>query len=150
MYFFTAHEVVGSSGEFMPFVPLYFGWTVQKSSWPVWYVGARSDRVVHFWNALVRSNGPAWSFVSLSKTKENMTISYLILIGAVAGWLAGVIMKGKGFGLLVNILLGILGAFVGDYLFGLLNISTGNDLIGSLITATVGAIVLVGLARLFR
>lgn len=79
-----------------------------------------------------------------------MTILYVILIGAVAGWLAGVIMKGKGFGLLVNILLGILGAFVGDYLFGLLNISTGNDLIGSLITATVGAIVLVGLARLFR
>ena len=65
-----------------------------------------------------------------------------LLIGALAGWLAGQIMKGKGFGMFGNIIVGVLGAFVGGRLFGLLGISTDNKLIGSLITAFVGAIVL--------
>jgi uncharacterized membrane protein YeaQ/YmgE (transglycosylase-associated protein family) len=62
-------------------------------------------------------------------------------IGAVAGWLAGTIMKGGGFGLVADIIIGILGAIVGGLLFGLLGISAGG-LIGSIVTATVGAIVL--------
>ena len=62
-------------------------------------------------------------------------------IGAVAGWLAGTIMKGGGFGLVADIIIGILGAIVGGVLFGLLGISAGG-LIGSIVTATVGAIVL--------
>ncbi|AZR82255.1 transglycosylase [Thiomicrospira sp. XS5] len=64
-----------------------------------------------------------------------------LLIGAVAGWLAGLVMKGGGFGLLGNMVIGIIGAFVGGFLFGLVGISAGG-LIGSIITATIGAIVL--------
>ncbi len=61
-----------------------------------------------------------------------------LLIGAVAGWLAGLVMKGGGFGLLGNMVIGIIGAFVGGFLFGLLGITAGG-LIGSIITATIGA-----------
>lgn len=72
-----------------------------------------------------------------------------IAIGAVAGWLAGILMKGGGFGLLMDIVLGIVGAVVGGFVFGLLGIST-SGLVGSLITATVGAIVVVVLVRLIK
>jgi len=70
---------------------------------------------------------------------KNLIIT--LLIGALAGWLAGKIMKGKGFGAIGNMVVGILGAVLGGFLFGLLGISAGG-FIGSLITATVGAIVL--------
>jgi uncharacterized membrane protein YeaQ/YmgE (transglycosylase-associated protein family) len=70
-------------------------------------------------------------------------------IGAVAGWLAGTIMKGGGFGLLGNILIGIVGGVVGGFLFGLLGVFSGG-LIGSIVTATVGAVVLLYLVRLFK
>jgi len=69
------------------------------------------------------------------------SILIFLAIGAVAGWLAGTIMKGGGFGLVADIIIGILGAIVGGLLFGLLGISAGG-LIGSIVTATVGAIVL--------
>ena len=61
-----------------------------------------------------------------------------LAIGALAGWLAGNIMKGGGFGLLGNILVGVIGAAVGGWVFGLLGI-TANGLIGSLVTAVAGA-----------
>ena len=61
-----------------------------------------------------------------------------LIIGAVAGWLAGTLIKGGGFGLLGNIVVGVIGAVIGGFLFGLLGISTGG-LIGSIVTATVGA-----------
>ena len=64
-----------------------------------------------------------------------------LAIGAVAGWLAGTLMKGGGFGLLGNIVVGIIGAVVGGGVFGLLGISAGG-LIGSIITATAGAALL--------
>jgi uncharacterized membrane protein YeaQ/YmgE (transglycosylase-associated protein family) len=63
-----------------------------------------------------------------------------IAIGAVAGWLAGILMKGRGFGLLGNIIIGIVGAIAGGLLFGLLG------LIGSIVTAIVGAALLLFLA----
>jgi uncharacterized membrane protein YeaQ/YmgE (transglycosylase-associated protein family) len=72
-----------------------------------------------------------------------------LAIGAVAGWLAGVILKGGGFGLLVNIVVGILGAIVGGYAFSLLGISAGG-IIGSIITATVGAVLLLLLFGLLK
>ena len=53
-----------------------------------------------------------------------------LLIGAVAGWLAGVIVKGYGFGLLGDIVVGILGAFIGGWLFGSLGISSGSGILG--------------------
>jgi uncharacterized membrane protein YeaQ/YmgE (transglycosylase-associated protein family) len=78
-----------------------------------------------------------------------MNLVWFILIGIAAGWLAGQIMKGGGFGLLGDLILGVIGALVGGYLFGLLGIAAGG-LIGSLITATVGAIVLIALLRLIK
>ncbi|MGG7056220.1 GlsB/YeaQ/YmgE family stress response membrane protein [Nitrosomonas sp. ANs5] len=63
-----------------------------------------------------------------------------IVIGAVAGWLAGILMEGKGFGLVGNIIIGIAGAIAGGLLFGLLG------LIGSIVTAIVGAALLLFLA----
>lgn len=80
---------------------------------------------------------------------EIQTLVIILAIGAVAGWLAGVIMKGGGYGLLGDIVIGIIGAFVGGFLFGLLGISAGG-LIGQIITATVGAIVLIFVLRMFK
>lgn len=67
-------------------------------------------------------------------------IAFLI-IGAIAGWLAGTLMKGGGFGLLGNIVVGIIGAVIGGRVFGLLGISAGG-FIGSIVTATAGAAIL--------
>jgi len=72
-----------------------------------------------------------------------------LAIGAVAGWLAGVILKGGGFGLLVNIVIGILGAVVGGFAFGLLGISAGG-ILGSIITATVGAVLLLVIVGILK
>ena len=66
---------------------------------------------------------------------------YFLLIGLVAGWLAGQIMKGKGFGLAGNLVIGVIGAVVGGWLFGVLGLSTYGA-IGSIVMATVGAVVL--------
>ena len=65
-----------------------------------------------------------------------------LVIGGMAGWLAGLILKGNGFGLLGNIVVGVLGAIFGGWLFSVLNISVGGQWIGPVVTATVGAVVL--------
>ncbi|MFJ9448887.1 MULTISPECIES: GlsB/YeaQ/YmgE family stress response membrane protein [unclassified Herbaspirillum] len=73
-----------------------------------------------------------------------------LIIGAVAGWLAGVLVKGGGFGLLVDILVGIVGAFIGGWLAGLLGIGIGGGIAASIVTATIGAVVLLLILRLIR
>ena len=73
-----------------------------------------------------------------------------LLIGALAGWLAGVIVKGYGFGLIGNMLIGVVGSFVGNWLFGRLGLFHGDGLLGEIIGATVGAVVLLLLIRLIR
>ena len=78
-----------------------------------------------------------------------MSFLWFILIGLAAGWLAGQIMKGGGFGVLGDIIVGIVGAVLGGFLFGVLGIQAGG-LIGSLIVATVGAVVLLYLIRLIK
>ena len=70
-----------------------------------------------------------------------MNVIFWLLIGAIAGWIAGNIMRGGGFGLLGNIVVGIVGALVGGWVFGLMGIAAGGTL-GSLVTAVVGACVL--------
>ena len=75
---------------------------------------------------------------------------WFIIIGAVAGWLAGNIMRGGGFGQLMNIVVGVVGALIGGWVFDLLGIGTGDGLIGSLITALVGAILLLWVISLFK
>tara|TARA_R110000868_G_scaffold58183_5_gene179823 strand:+ start:28520 stop:28774 length:255 start_codon:yes stop_codon:yes gene_type:complete len=82
-----------------------------------------------------------------------MTLSGLLIwlfIGAVAGWLAGLIVKGYGFGLLGNIVVGIVGAFVGGWLFGLLGIAALHGIVGAIIGATVGAVAVLFLLSLVR
>jgi len=73
-----------------------------------------------------------------------------LIIGAIAGWLAGVLVKGGGFGLIVDIIVGIVGAFIGGWLAGVLGISVGGSWIASIITAIVGAVILLFIIRLFR
>jgi uncharacterized membrane protein YeaQ/YmgE (transglycosylase-associated protein family) len=75
---------------------------------------------------------------------------WALIIGAVAGWLAGLLVKGGGFGLLVDILVGIVGAVIGGWLFSALGVSLGGGLLGSLLTAVIGAVVLLFVIRLFR
>lgn len=77
-----------------------------------------------------------------------MDIILWLIIGAVAGWLAGTIMKGGGYGLLWDIILGIVGAAIGGYLLGGLFSSLG--IVGSIITAVIGAVVLVFVIRLIK
>jgi uncharacterized membrane protein YeaQ/YmgE (transglycosylase-associated protein family) len=79
-----------------------------------------------------------------------MSFLYFIIIGGVAGWLAGRIMQGGGFGVLINIVLGIIGGVVGGWVFGLLGLSTGDGHVGSLITALVGAVLILYVARLIK
>jgi uncharacterized membrane protein YeaQ/YmgE (transglycosylase-associated protein family) len=73
-----------------------------------------------------------------------------LVIGAIAGWLAGVLVKGGGFGLLVDILVGIIGAFIGGWLAGLFGVGVGGGIAASIVTATIGAVVLLLLLRLVR
>ena len=77
------------------------------------------------------------------------SVLVFLIIGAIAGWLAGIVMKGGGFGLLGDIVVGIVGAFVGGWLFGVLGIFAGG-LLGAIITAFVGACVLLFVIRLIK
>ena len=72
-----------------------------------------------------------------------------LVIGAVAGWLAGKLMRGGGFGLIGNIAIGIIGAVIGGFVFGMLGI-TATGLIGSIVTATAGAVLLLFLVDLIK
>ena len=72
-----------------------------------------------------------------------------LVIGAVAGWLAGLLMRGGGFGLLGNIVVGIIGAVIGGYAFSLVGIAA-SGLIGSIVTATVGAVILLFIVGLLK
>jgi len=74
----------------------------------------------------------------------------VLAIGAVAGWLAGLIMKGGGFGLIGDIIVGIVGAFFGGWLFAQLGVSIGTGILNSIITATIGAIVLILIIRTLK
>jgi uncharacterized membrane protein YeaQ/YmgE (transglycosylase-associated protein family) len=75
---------------------------------------------------------------------------WFLIIGLVAGWLAGVLMKGGGFGMVGDLVVGVVGAILGGWLFGALGLSAGGGLIGSLIVATIGAVVLLFLVRLIK
>ncbi len=79
-----------------------------------------------------------------------MELLWFILIGLVAGWLAGQFMRGGGFGVVGDILLGMAGALVGGFLFRQLGLSAGGGLIGALIVATIGAVALLFLVRLIK
>ena len=79
-----------------------------------------------------------------------MNFIWFILIGLIAGWLAGQVMKGGGYGVIGDIIVGILGALLGGWLFGALGIGAGGGLIGSLIVAFIGACILIFLLRIIK
>jgi uncharacterized membrane protein YeaQ/YmgE (transglycosylase-associated protein family) len=72
-----------------------------------------------------------------------------LVVGAIAGWLAGVIVKGYGFGLLGNVVVGVIGSFIGGWIFGRLGFSSFG-FVGELLAATVGAVVLLFVLRFIR
>lgn len=74
----------------------------------------------------------------------------IIIIGALAGWLAGLIVKGYGYGLLGNIVIGIAGAFVANLLLPGLGLSVGTGIAGAIIHATIGAVILLFVIRLIK
>jgi uncharacterized membrane protein YeaQ/YmgE (transglycosylase-associated protein family) len=76
-----------------------------------------------------------------------MSLIITLIIGGVAGWLAGKIMRGGGFGVLMNVVIGVAGSFVGTAIFFLLGLGTRN-VVGSLIAATLGAVVVIYVADL--
>lgn len=90
-------------------------------------------------------------FLYMSSSVKSLII--FLVIGAVAGWLAGLLMRGGSFGLLGNIVVGVIGAVFGGWLFGVLGISLGglvDGLVGSLITAVAGATVLLFMVGLIK
>jgi uncharacterized membrane protein YeaQ/YmgE (transglycosylase-associated protein family) len=76
-----------------------------------------------------------------------MNLIWFLLVGLVAGWLAGKIMKGGGYGVIGDIVVGVLGALIGGHLFGGL---IGYGLIGAILTATAGAVLLIFVIRLVK
>lgn len=72
-----------------------------------------------------------------------------LAIGALVGWLAGLIVKGRGFGVIGNMIVGIIGAVVGGFVFDFLGITTGG-LLGSIVMATIGAVILLYLISIIK
>ncbi len=79
-----------------------------------------------------------------------MEFVWFIIVGLIAGWLAGVVMKGGGFGVIGDIIVGIVGALIGGWLFSTMGVSTGGGLLGAIIVALIGAIILIFLLRLIK
>jgi uncharacterized membrane protein YeaQ/YmgE (transglycosylase-associated protein family) len=79
-----------------------------------------------------------------------MSLLLFLVVGLVAGWLAGVLVKGGGFGLVGDLIVGVVGAFLGGLLFSSAGVSLGGGLVGSIVVATIGAIVLLLIVRLLK
>jgi uncharacterized membrane protein YeaQ/YmgE (transglycosylase-associated protein family) len=71
-----------------------------------------------------------------------------LIVGAIAGWLAGLFMKGSGYGIMGNIVMGILGALLGGFLASALGITGAAGLLGSIVVAFIGAVVLIAIVRM--
>lgn len=79
-----------------------------------------------------------------------MNFLWFLIVGLVAGWLAGVLVKGGGFGLIGDLVVGVVGAFIGGFLFSFLGLSSNGGLIGSIVVATIGAVVLLIIVRAMK
>lgn len=77
------------------------------------------------------------------------SIIWAILIGIAAGWIAGQLFEGGGFGLIGDLIVGVLGAVVGSFLFGMLGVTAGG-LVGELVMATIGAVVLLAVISFIK
>ena len=81
---------------------------------------------------------------------DPQSLIILLIVGAIAGWLAGTIVKGYGFGLIGNIIVGIIGAFIGGWLFPSLGLWDLPGIVGVIVSATLGAIILLVIIGLIR
>ena len=79
-----------------------------------------------------------------------MNFLWFLIVGLVAGWLAGVLVNGGGFGLIGDLVVGVVGAFIGGFLFSFLGLSSNGGLIGSIVVATIGAVVLLIIVRAMK
>ena len=79
-----------------------------------------------------------------------MEFIWFIVVGLIAGWLAGQLVKGGGFGVVGDIVVGVIGALLGGWLFGAMGIWPGGGLLGAIIVATIGAIILIFIIRLIK
>jgi uncharacterized membrane protein YeaQ/YmgE (transglycosylase-associated protein family) len=89
-----------------------------------------------------------YGIAEMNMSGESLLV--IIIVGIVAGWLAGQIVRGAGFGLIGDLIIGILGAFIGSWLLPKLGIHLGAGIIRAIINATIGAIVLLLVIRLIR
>jgi uncharacterized membrane protein YeaQ/YmgE (transglycosylase-associated protein family) len=79
-----------------------------------------------------------------------MNVLWFLLVGVIAGWLAGVLVKGGGFGLIGDLVVGIIGALIGGLFFSGLAGFAGGGLLGSILVATLGAVLLLGVLRVLK
>jgi uncharacterized membrane protein YeaQ/YmgE (transglycosylase-associated protein family) len=79
-----------------------------------------------------------------------MFVLYWVVVGLIAGWAAGKIMKGSGYGPLMDIVLGIVGAVIGGFVLRLLGLYSTGGLIPSILVATLGAVILIWLSRMLK
>ena len=84
----------------------------------------------------------------MNMSSESLLV--ILFVGLVAGWLAGQIVRGTGFGIIGDLIVGILGAFIGSWLLPQLGIHLGTGVISAIVNATIGAILLLLVVRLFR
>jgi uncharacterized membrane protein YeaQ/YmgE (transglycosylase-associated protein family) len=87
---------------------------------------------------------------AVAGTATIWVIVIALLIGAIAGWLAGLIVEGVGFGLIGNIVVGIIGAIIASFLLPAIGVNLGGGIIASIISAVIGAVVLLVIIGLFR
>ncbi len=79
-----------------------------------------------------------------------MNLLWFLIVGLIAGWLAGLVMKGGGYGVIGDMIVGVIGALLGGWLFGQLGFSAGGGLIGAIIVAFIGAVILIFLLRVIK
>jgi uncharacterized membrane protein YeaQ/YmgE (transglycosylase-associated protein family) len=79
-----------------------------------------------------------------------MSIVWFLIVGLIAGWIAGSLVKGSGFGLVGDLVVGVIGALLGGFLFQMLGLGGANGLVGSIVVATIGAVVLLVVIRMFK
>jgi uncharacterized membrane protein YeaQ/YmgE (transglycosylase-associated protein family) len=92
----------------------------------------------------------AADFRALERTMSGQSLLVILLVGLIAGWLAGKIVRGTGFGFVADLCIGIIGAFIGDWLAPRLGIHLGSGIVSAIIAATVGAILLLIALRLIN
>jgi uncharacterized membrane protein YeaQ/YmgE (transglycosylase-associated protein family) len=116
-------------------------WMTRRDGWPRRHAFGMVDRPG---SATAGRRVAEWEEMSMS----NESILVILLVGLIAGWLAGQIVKGTGYGLVADICIGIIGALIGSWLLPQLGIHLGAGIVSSIIVATIGAIILLVILRL--